>query len=471
MIPRSTMGVAAVALAAAGGAYLAALPGAPRIASAEEPPTSSAKRAERRSAIVEAVEKSAPAVVSVGTTRIVPYRYFSWGMPRQGQQELRGLGSGVIVHPAGLVITNAHVINEADQVVVRLTGLDQETQNEIPATIVATDPAHDLALLRLDKKGPYPAATFGRSDDLMPGETVIAIGSPVGLGRTVTTGIVSALNRSVPIEEQVFEGLIQTDAAVNRGNSGGALLNILGEWIGVNSAISSMSGGSDGISFAIPIETVKSFLSRAIQTGRVTGRWAGLEFRDDASGEVRVASVFPIGPATRAGLRKGARILRIDGRPVTNSALATLAVYDATARGKVEVTVADGASEEAVTLPLEAPPTERLAWERIGIKADEVTPELRQQTGYPVGSGILVREVRPDGPAGRVGIEPGDLILQLGAQTLREAEDLLEVLQWSDKGAVAPLALVRVVREQVRTPFGIQVRTRLENLSAKVALE
>jgi serine protease Do len=306
----------------------------------------------------------------------------------------------------------------------------------------------------------------------MPGETVIAIGSPVGLGRTVTTGIVSALNRSMTIEEQTFEGLIQTDAAVNQGNSGGALLNVLGEWIGVNSAIASLSGGgSDGISFAIPMETVKAFLSRAIQTGRVTGRWAGFEFGDDPKGDVRIASVFPVGPAIREGVRQGSRVLEVDGRPVANAVFATFAMLDAAPRGQVEVTLGDGRERRSVKLSLEAPPTERLAWERIGLKAEEVTPELREQTGYPVGSGILVREVREDGPAARVGVEPGDLILLLGAQNLRESEDLLEVLQWSEKGAVAPLTLVRLVREQVRTPFGPQVRSRLEKLSARVALE
>ena len=424
-----------------------------------------AARRLRRTPIVEAVEKSAPSVVSVGTTRVVPVRYFDWAAfsERQGQQEQKGLGSGVIVHPSGLVVTNAHVINQADQVVVRLTGLNAATEDEIPATILATDLAHDLALLRLEKPGPYPTATFGRSDDLMPGETVIAIGSPVGLGRTVSQGIVSALDRSMTIGTQTFEGLIQTDAAVNRGNSGGALLNILGEWIGVNSAIASLSGGSDGISFAIPIATVRQFLGHSIQTGRVTGKWAGLDFADDGRGTVRVETLYPIGPALRAGVRPGARIVEIDGKHVGDAGLATLAMLDAAARGKVVLGIATRDGIERTTVPMEAPPTERLAWDRIGIRATEVTPEVRAQTQYPVGSGIVITEVRENGPAARVGLQPGDLLVTFGTQTLRESEDLLEALEWAEKGTSAPISLFR----PVRTRFGVSA----ERWKAKLVIE
>ncbi|MCE9636752.1 MAG: trypsin-like peptidase domain-containing protein [Planctomycetes bacterium] len=434
-------------------------------------PDADAKRRLRRTAIVEAVEKSAPSVVSVGTTKINQVRYFDWAAfrERSGQQELKGLGSGVIVDPSGLVVTNAHVINQADQVVVRLTGLDPTTENEIPATILAIDLAHDLALLRLENAGPYPAATFGQSDDLMPGEPVIAIGSPVGLGRTVSSGIVSALNRSMTIERQTFEGLIQTDAAVNRGNSGGALLNILGEWIGVNSAIASLSqgGGFDGISFAIPIATVKQFLSHAIQSGRATGRWAGLEFGDDGRGHVVIQTLYPVGPAVREGLRRGDRVVAVDGRPVSDGALATLAVFEAASRGAaadhVTLSIQSDDGVRRVAVPLETPPTAKLAWDRLGMKAVEVTPEVREQTGYLTGSGLVVQEVRDGSPAARVGFQPGDLLLAIGTQTLRASEDLLEALQWADKGSTVGINLVR----PVRTRFGVEGKP----LAAKVVLD
>lgn len=454
-----TLGVGAI-----GGAFLASRASIPP-AKAQDAPTrtqegprappraetadEAARRALRRTPVVEAVEKAAPSVVSVGTTKFVRARFFdfeAFGM-RETTRELKGLGSGVIVHSSGLVITNAHVINQADALVVRLTGLDPDTQHEIPATLLATDLDHDLALLRLDEPRAYPAATFGRSSDLMPGETVIAIGSPVGLGRTVTSGIVSALGRSVTIGQQTFEGLIQTDAAVNQGNSGGALLNILGEWIGVNSAIASLSGGgSDGISFAIPVATVKGFIARAVQTGRVTGLWSGLELADDDRGGVHVETLYPVGPAIRAGARRGSRVVAVNGRAVRSAVEANLAFVDAAQRSRIDLTVETDGERRVVTIPLEAPPTESLAWQRLGVRAEPVTQEMREQTIYPVGSGILVREVRPGSPAARVGLQPGDLLVTIGSHTVREASDLLEALQWAEKDASVPITLVRPVR-------------------------
>lgn len=434
-------------------ACAAALAPAPARADGEAPAEAgaAARREIRRTPIVEAVEKAAPSVVSIGTTRVHAIRYFDWATLRDrvGQQEQKGLGSGVIVHPSGLVVTNAHVINQADQVVVRLTGLDPATEAEIPATVVATDLAHDLALVRMEKPGPYPAATFGRSDDLMPGETVIAIGSPVGLGRTVSTGIVSALGRSVTIEQSSFEGLIQTDAAVNRGNSGGALLNILGEWIGVNSAIASLSGGSDGISFAIPIATVETFLSRAVQTGRVTGVWAGLEFEDDGRGNVTVARVFAAGPATRVGVRRGMRVVDVDGLRVASGSQATLALLESARRGKVVLRVETPQGPKRIEVPLVAPPTDSLAWLRLGLRAVEVTPEVAEQTRFRVGAGIVVTEVRDGGPAARIGLQPGDLLLTMGAETVRAGEDVLLALQAVEPGAAVPVTVARWARNRM----------------------
>lgn len=446
---------AAVAVAAAIALLGVALP--PSYGADDDAET---RRRRRRTEVVEAVEKAAPAVVSVGTTRLVPVRYFDWGLrPRDTNREIKGLGSGVIVHPSGLVVTNAHVINEADQVVVRLTGISDRA-DEIPATILAVDLPHDLALLRLDRPGPYAAAAFGRSADLMPGETVIAIGSPVGLGRTVSTGVVSALERSLTIQGQTFEGLIQTDAAVNQGNSGGALLNILGEWIGVNSAIYSLSGGSDGISFAIPMETVAGFYAQAVLSGRSYGVWLGVAFGEPKPGEVRAIAVYPVGPASVAGLPQGARIVSIAGRRIGSLAEAANAVIDAVRTGRVDVTVEAPGGPKTYTLPFDAPPTERLAWQRLGLRVAELTPEMRLQTGHPAGTGIVVTDVRPEGPAARVGVQPGDLILALGAQDLRSEGDLLDFVQFTPRGEAAPVQIQRVLR----TRFGLKVdawRTKL----------
>jgi len=239
----------------------------------------------------------------------VKVRYWDWEFlaPRTGEQEQHGLGSGVIVHPSGYVVTNAHVINQADQILVKLTG-SRESEPDIPATLIAADLGHDLALLRLEKPGPYPYVEFGRSDDLMLGETVIAIGNPFGLGRTVTTGIVSALDRTLDVRDAKFSGLIQTDAAVNRGNSGGPLLNIQGQWIGVNSAIYSPSGGSDGISFAIPVDAVRRFVVESLRPARVAGSWLGMKFGEREGGAVYVERVWPSSPAGEAGIVAGSRV-------------------------------------------------------------------------------------------------------------------------------------------------------------------
>jgi serine protease Do len=296
------------------GVTLAAL-GAAHVAHADPGDQDEARgRAARRTPVVEAVERAAPSVVSIGTTRLVRSgRWWDWDFLQQ--REVPGaLGSGVIVHPRGYVVTNAHVIHQAEQIAVKLTG--RGDKKEIPAELVAFDIDNDLALLKLEPAGgPYPAARFGRADDLMVGETIIAMGSPFGLGRTVTTGVVSALERDISIRDQVFENLIQTDAAVNQGNSGGALLNILGEWIGVNSAIYSLSGGSDGISFAIPIETVRTFLVSALRPRRQSANWIGVELREREGGGVEIGTVYAVGPGAKAGLRAGSRIISVGGRP------------------------------------------------------------------------------------------------------------------------------------------------------------
>jgi S1-C subfamily serine protease len=402
-----------------------------------------APKANRRTPVVEAVEKAAPAVVSVGTTKIVKVRYWDWDFlaPRTGSQEEHGLGSGVIVHPSGYVVTNAHVINQADQILVKLTGA-RESEPEVPATLVAADLEHDLALLRLDKPGPYPYVAFGRSDDLMLGETVIAIGNPFGLGRTVTTGIVSALDRTIHVRDTEFKGLIQTDAAVNRGNSGGPLLNIDGEWIGVNSAIYSLSGGADGISFAVPVGDVRRFLVEALRGARFNGRWLGARFAELPDGRVAVERVFPSSPAAEAGLAPGDVVGNGDALRVCFDLL------DAERGGAVTLPVAGKAGRRDVKLAFAAPPTDSIAWSRLGFRVGEIDAARAEETGFPPGAGLVVLEVRDGGPAQRVGLERGDLLQSLGGVRLATPDDLLNVLLDAEKGAARDVRLLRRTRKQ-----------------------
>jgi serine protease Do len=437
----------------AAAATLVALAAASALADGDAP---AVLRNPRRTPVVEAVERAAPAVVSVGTSKIVKVHYFDWDFLRKtAAQEQRGLGSGVIVHPSGYVVTNAHVINQADQILVKLTGA-REKEPEIPATVIAADPVHDLALLRLEKPGPYPFVEFGRSDDLMLGETVIAIGNPFGLGRTVTTGIISALDRTLDVREARFTGLIQTDAAVNHGNSGGPLVNVNGEWIGVNSAIYSMSGGADGISFAIPVDTVRRSLVDAVFQARFAGVWLGLRFATDAEGRVVVDRVYPDGPAEKAGVAAGA-VVASASDPLRFAFDLVEAQRAGTLRMKLD-------GDRTVALAFERPPVEDLAWRRLGMKCvaldDKLTDEMPVFSGR---AGVVVTEVRAGGPAARIDLARGDLLQSLGTQRLQSLDDLFTVLLDGEKGQFAELRLARASQ----TPFGVSVA----DYKARIAFE
>ena len=412
----------------------------------------------RRTPVVEAIEKAAPAVVSIGTTRIVRVRYWDWDF-LQGKQQQRSLGSGVIVHPSGYVVTNAHVINQADQILVHLTG-EREKEPDIPATLIAADVEHDLALVRLEKPGPYPFVEFGRSDDLMLGEPIIAIGNPFGLGRTVTTGIISALDRTLDVRNAKFTGLIQTDAAVNHGNSGGPLVNALGQWIGVNSAIYSLSGGSDGISFAIPVDTVRQFVVRSLRSARIAGTWLGAEF-GEKDGRVVVEKVHAAGPAAKADLAAGAVVAGPRGRDALRFCFDLLEAQRA-GRFTFEVAGAGGRTSP-VTISFEPPPIERLAWERLGVRCAEVDDELSGRTGYRVGSGLVVLEVKDGGPAQRVGLARGDLLEAIGDARLAAFDDLLTLVLETRKGESREVRLVR----PTRSAFGVS----FEEWRAKVVVD
>ncbi len=423
---------------------LAAVGAAAPPARADDGADAEARRRLRRTPVVEAVEQAAPSVVSVGTTQLVKVaRYYDWWTRDYVLQEQPGaLGSGVIVHPAGYVVTNAHVINRAAQISVKLTGLGQE--REIPAKLLAVDLGHDLALLEMNEPGPYPAARFGRSDDLLVGETVIALGSPFGLGRTVSTGVISALDRDIPVQNQVFEGLIQTDAAVNPGNSGGALLNILGEWIGVNSAIYSASGGgSDGISFAIPIGTVREFLIEAMRPRRMARRWLGVEFGEAPDGTVSVARVYPVGPAADAGVQPGTVVVDADGRPARDLLRLTFSVLEAVPSGSYTLRLREGGETRTVALPFDELPVARLAWERLGLRTVEVTQEVTERTGYREGTGLLVAAVREKSPAERIGFQPNDLLVAVADERVTRLDDLLVLLEGLRGGETLDVHLLR----------------------------
>jgi len=281
----------------------------------------------------DAVDAAAPAVVNVYTTKIVTeranplysdpiFRYFFGDQLAPRQRLETSLGSGVIVSDQGYILTNNHVIEGAADIQVAL-----RDGRSIEARLVGTDRDTDIAVLKVDMQG-LPAITFGSSDALRVGDVVLAIGNPFGVGQAVTSGIVSATGRDM-LGINTFENFIQTDAAINPGNSGGALVNARGELIGINSAIFSRSGGSQGIGFAIPIQLARSVMQQIIEHGHVIRGWLGVAIQDLTEELARsfdlpsrqgviITNIVVDGPADQAGLTRGDTIVRINGQPVTN---------------------------------------------------------------------------------------------------------------------------------------------------------
>ena len=282
----------------------------------------------------EAAKKAIPSVVNIFTSKEVRVpshpvlndplfrRYFGDQLDG-GSQQQRSLGSGVIVSQQGYILTNHHVVEDADEIQVALA--DGRTAK---ARIVGADPDTDLAVLKIDLHN-LPAVTFGQSDQLRVGDVVLAIGDPFGVGQTVTMGIVSALGRS-RLGINQFENFIQTDAAINPGNSGGALVDISGNLVGINSAIFSQTGGSQGIGFSIPVSLARNVMEQLIRSGAVTRGWIGVEVRDltpeladsfrlEAKRGALIAGILRNSPADRAQVKPGDVLVGINGRPVSDS--------------------------------------------------------------------------------------------------------------------------------------------------------
>ncbi|HEY9095124.1 MAG TPA: Do family serine endopeptidase [Hydrogenophaga sp.] len=305
---------------------------------------------------------ASPAVVSINTSKAPetgqagsdPWFRFFFGDQGQSQPQA-GLGSGVIVSPAGYILTNNHVIEEADEIEVLLNDGRQAA-----AKVIGTDPETDLAILKIDLQN-LPVITLGDSDRLTIGDPVLAIGNPFGVGQTVTSGIVSALGRT-QLGINTFENFIQTDAAINPGNSGGALVDISGRLMGINTAIYSRSGGSMGIGFAIPTSTARSVMDAIVRDGQVTRGWIGVEPQDltqelaesfglEAGSGVIITGVLQKGPAAQAGIKPGDVITAVAGRKVSNVAqlLSAVAALKPGEPAQLDIVRKSGSSRVEVT--------------------------------------------------------------------------------------------------------------------------
>ena len=318
----------------------------------------------RRSQVVRAVEKVKPAVVSVRTTQVVTQRLIDWDLViREEPTEVEGsLGSGVIFHPAGFVITNAHVILRGSNFFVHPPG--QEQAQGWRALPLAVDLTNDLAILRIlpqeGRPAAFPHLPLGRSNDLMLGETAIAVGNPFKLGLSVSTGVVAGVNRSLKVGRTTFNDFIQVDAAINPGNSGGPLLDITGRWIGVTTSIYKRVYGAEGIAFAIPTDRVRRLVGAALKSRVAVGAWLGLDEVEGADGAPTVKAVFPRGPAAASPLREGDTILSVNGRSTPTPYDYALALLDVPLGSALKLGVRRGDKElPPVTLPFEAIPTQR----------------------------------------------------------------------------------------------------------------
>jgi len=374
-------------------------------------------------------------------------RFFEGQMQPRGP--VTGLGSGFVIDPSGLIVTNNHVVDGADDIKVKLPG----NPAEMPAKVVGVDPQTDLALLKVEAPAPLPAVRFGDSDKLRPGDVVLAVGNPFGLGGTVTAGIVSARNRD--IHSGPYDDFIQTDAAINRGNSGGPLFDTRGQVVGVNSAIFSPNGGSVGIGFAIPSNLARDVVAQLQAQGRVERGWLGVSIQP-VSPEIAealklpkpegalVASLAEDGPAAKAGVRQGDVILEFAGKPVeqVNALPRMVAAMPAGERAPlklwrdgraVQVNVTVGQLKQQAQADAQRPARgSETAAGKLGVQLAELTPEARRRLELPRNvSGVLVAAVDPEGRAAARGVRPGDVIQQVGSERVKQPADVVQALNAS----------------------------------------
>lgn len=371
------------------------------------------------------------------------------GLPNA--QPVRSLGSGFVVSADGYILTNAHVVQDADRIVVRLAD-----RRELPAKLIGADRYSDVALLKIDASG-LPTVQMGDSDKLEIGQWVLAIGSPFGLDHTATQGIISGLQRSLPSDTYV--PFIQTDVPVNPGNSGGPLFDTTGKVIGINSQIFSTTGGYMGLSFAIPINEAMHVAEQLKATGHVTRGWLGIAIQpvdpdlakafklEQAQGAL-VAQVTPDSPAAKAGLKPGDVIVRYDGKPVDDASSLPPMVSDTLIGKRVQLGVIRDGQERTATVSIGRLPEQQAAavtspaeGARLNLAVQNLPQEQRGQLG--VGDrGVLVTQVGT-GPAAEAGIQPGDVILSVDHKDVRNAQQLAEIVKGLPAGTTIPVLVQR----------------------------
>jgi len=447
--------------------------------SATEAPKTATSHSDFRRLFIDVAKVVRPSVVAVTSVSTVdsraeegnPLEWFFRGNPqgqRGGKQKRQGMGSGVIVSRDGLVLTNNHVVADADELTVVL-----QDDRELAAELVGADPKSDIAVIRIKDKAAAAKlvpAQLGDSAKLEVGEWVMAIGSPFGLKQTVSAGIVSAVGRgNVGIVD--YEDFVQTDAAINPGNSGGPLVNLDGRVIGINTAIASRTGGNNGVGFAIPVNMARAVMDQLVDHGGVVRGYIGVfignldnelakSFGYQGKAGVLVQDVAPDGPGAKAGLIAGDIVTERDGKAVADvvsfrngiaasrpGSAVKLAVWRSGKRVDLNVTLGELPDDGKANAPRKqgkAPSSNSESESRIGLRLDDISPAQRERFALNDTKGALIVGVAPGSAAEEAGLRPGDVITQIGNDAVANATDAQHAVQKA--GKKAPLRL-RIVRE------------------------
>ena len=396
-----------------------------------------------------------------GQGEIIPFN-----MQPMPQPERRGEGSGVIIKSDGYILTNNHVVQGADELSVKLGD-----GREFSATVVGADPDSDLAVIKIDTTD-LPAAKFGDSDALQQGDWVVAVGNPFGLDHTVTAGVVSAKGRG-NIGLNTYEDFIQTDAAINPGNSGGPLVNLHGEMVGINSAIHSSNGGSDGIGFAIPANLAQHVADSLMATGRVDRGWIGVSvqalnpdlasaFKHAGNDGVLVTSVMDGTPAKESGLQSGDIIVRVDRKAIESPRDLINTIGEREPGERVDLTIEREGAVETIPVKLAhrpgeaevtAAPQAEPSQSSLGLGVQPMNEDLRQQLGAATSTGLLVTDVQPGSAAEHAGLQAEDVIVEADHSPVSSVHDLAARTHDLSKGVLLKVdrggqALYLVIKER-----------------------
>jgi serine protease Do len=408
-----------------------------------------------RTAVAQVAKETIPAVVHIDVTQrreitnpMLPFgndpffHFFFNGpqQPRKFKQELRGLGTGMLINADGTILTNNHVVAGATEINVLLAD-----GTSYPAKLVGTDPKTDLAVIHIDAGKKLPVVTFGDSDQMEVGDWVVAIGHPRGLDQTVTQGIISAKHRHGVLDPTSYQDYLQTDAAINPGNSGGPLLNLSGQVVGVNAAIASESGGFEGIGFAIPSNMDIHVANALMAHGKVIRGWLGVSIRDLTPDQVKtmklkdnkgalIAEVVPHSPAEKAGLKKNDLVVRFQGVAIADAAALQSSVADTPVGGTANLTVSrDGKPIDlTVTIGSLDDAVRRIAAsleDRLGVVVRPLKADEARKYGIGEGQGVAIAKVDKGGPLETVGFEKDDIILDVNNAPVHGVEGFVGLIK------------------------------------------